>query len=156
MRLISLVAPTSQQAVADLRAELGHDAVVVTTQTTDDGQVRITGALAEDDIDLADVLSPQSTQDGSGWLTELGEFHGWPETWRETVRWLAEDGPAVEPNASLASLLRTHCAFQKPAYTTVRPILFSGPPGSGKTATIAKIAASCVLDGRSVDVLTLD
>jgi len=35
-------------------------------------------------------------------------------------------------------------------------VILSGPPGSGKTVTIAKLAAAHVLEGRTVDVVTLD
>lgn len=35
-------------------------------------------------------------------------------------------------------------------------LLLTGPPGAGKTASIAKLAARAVLEGRTVDVLTMD
>jgi flagellar biosynthesis protein FlhF len=46
--------------------------------------------------------------------------------------------------------------FDLPWLQTRKPLLFSGPPGSGKTVTLAKVAACEVLAGRRVDVLSLD
>ena len=40
----------------------------------------------------------------------------------------------------------------KPAF----PLLLAGPPGAGKTASVAKLAAAAVLDGRPVRVVTAD
>jgi flagellar biosynthesis protein FlhF len=156
MRLITVIAPTSQQAVAGLRAKLGPDAVIVTTQTTEDGQVRITGAMAEEDVDLADVLSPSIKHDAFDWLAPLGDFHEWPLAWHDGVGLHLDDASISDPCAVLAAMLRARWSFCGSSEPSDRPMLLSGPPGSGKTATLAKLAAGSVLDGKSVDVLTLD
>ena len=56
MRLRTVTAPDARQAMAKLRALLGADAIIVATQTVDDG-VRITGAVENDEVDLG-VCSP--------------------------------------------------------------------------------------------------
>lgn len=156
MRLVSFVARTSQEAMALLRASLGEDAVVVTTQTMDDGQVRVTGAVGEDDFDLIDVLSPSEESVGFEWLSCLGEFHEWPCGWRQQLDPVLSEVRPADPHAILATLLRAIYRFESLAEQFEKPQLLSGPPGSGKTVTIAKLAASHVLAGRSVDVLSMD
>lgn len=156
MRLISFVAPTSQQAMAALRGNLGEDAIIVTTQTLEDGHVRVTGAIAEDDIDLADVLAPSEEPAGFEWLARLSDFHEWPCRWRERIEPVLRELRSTDSRMILATLLRAIYRFESLTHANDKPVLLSGPPGSGKTVTIAKLAARHVLAGQSVDVLTLD
>lgn len=156
MRLVSFIAPTSQQAMAELRTSLGEEAVIVTTQTLENGDVRITGAVAEKDIDLIDVLTPATNQPCSDWLTGLGDFHEFPEGLHRRFTSSLIDLVAGDPNATLTALVRSIFRFDGLSCLDGQPVLVSGPPGSGKTATVAKLAALQVLANKSVDVLTLD
>ena len=58
MRLKTFAAPDTRQAMALLRRELGADAIIVATQELPDGGVRITGAVENQDLDLAELLAP--------------------------------------------------------------------------------------------------
>jgi flagellar biosynthesis protein FlhF len=156
MRLVSFVASTSQQAMADLKARLGDEAVIVTTQTLENGDVRITGAVAEKDIDLVDVLSPGRNRRGCDWLVGLGAFHEWPEALSARFEAAFAETATEDPKTALTSLLHSMCRFDGLAGHHRQPLLLSGPPGSGKTVTIAKLAALQVLADKSVDVLTMD
>lgn len=156
MRLVSFVARTSQQAMAELRARLGDEAVIVTTQTLENGDVRITGAVAEKDIDLVDVLTPIVNQQDVDWLTGLGEYHEWPKALCDRFRTAFAETAAGDPKTTLISLMHSIYRFDGLGSHNDRPLLLSGPPGSGKTATIAKLAALQVLADKSVDVLTMD
>ena len=159
MRLVSFLAPSSQQAMAELRSNLGDDAIIISTQTLSGGQVRVTGAVTEEIGNLADVLaSPEEVPDFD-WLTRLGEFHEWPLDLREQVGDLVKGIKQCHPEFLLAALLNVQFSFdslEPRGQTGRRPLLFSGLPGSGKSITIAKIAARQVLAGRTVDILTLD
>jgi flagellar biosynthesis protein FlhF len=135
---------------------LGDEAVLVSTQTLDNGDVRITGAVADDDIDLVDVLTSSGYPPDCDWLSGLGDFHEWPEAL--STRFLtafAERGRGT-PKAALTSLLQAMYRFDGLPRHHQQPLLLSGPPGCGKTATIAKLAALEILADRSVDVLTMD
>lgn len=156
MRLVSFVAPTSKQAMAELRSRLGEEAVIVSTQTLGSGDVRITGAVAEKDIDLVDVLTPATTQHGFDWLMALGDFHEWPKTLSARFEAASIDLAAGDPKTTLITLIRSMYRFDELASCQGCPLLLSGPPGSGKTATVAKLAAMQVLADQSVDVLTMD
>lgn len=156
MRLVSFVAPTSQKAMALLRAKLGEDAIIVTTQTLENGSVRLTGAVAEKDIDLVDVLTPVAKDQNLDWLTGLGDFHEWPNNLYARFASEAIDEMTGDPKAALTSLMHKMYRFDSVSNRHSQPIVFSGPPGCGKTTTIAKLAALQILAGKSVDVLTMD
>ncbi len=156
MRLASFVAPTTQQAMADLRASLGDDAIIVTTQTLADGHVRITGAVAQGDLPIADVLTPQKTRVDADWLTSLAAFHELSDRWCQSLAPGLESLTEFEPDLMLGRLLCSIYQFENSLTVGDKPILLSGPPGGGKTVTTAKLAARAILAGESVDVLTMD
>ena len=156
MRIVSFLAPTSRQAMADLRASLGEDAIILTTQTLDDGHVRVTGAAADDAMDLADVLEPTQEPRNLAWLGALAGFHEWPFKMRERIEPVLREVSPADPETILTTLVQALFRFRALHAGKGNPLMFSGPPGSGKTVTIAKLAAAQVLAGNTVDVLTLD
>lgn len=156
MRIVSFLAPNSKQAMADLRASLGDDAIILTTQTLDDGQVHVTGARADDTADLADVLTPVTEARSFDWLDALAGFHEWPFKMLDRIEPVLKDCRPADPESVLTTLVRALFRFDETLLSGQKPLLFSGPPGGGKTVTIAKLAAAQVLAGNTVDVLTLD
>lgn len=156
MRIVSFLAPTSRQAMADLRSSLGEDAIILTTQTLADGQVSVTGAVADDAWDLADVLEPNLEPQSLEWLAALAGFHEWPFEMRERIEPVLRDVSPADPDIVLKTLIQALFRFRELHGGSGKPLMLSGPPGSGKTVTIAKFAAAQVLAGKSVDVLTLD
>ena len=156
MRIVSFVASSSKQAMIDLRASLGDDAVILSTQTHQDGKVSVTGAVADDAFDLTDVLVPAEEPRNLDWLNALAAFHEWSIKRRERIEPILENLSPAEPEAILATLVRAFFRFEDSRWPGRKPLLLSGPPGSGKTVTIAKIAATQVLAGHTVDIITLD
>jgi flagellar biosynthesis GTPase FlhF len=68
MRLLSVVARDSNEALARLRSCLGEDAVIVGTRELKDGQIRVTGASESRDVDLAALLASGETGEAAtGW-----------------------------------------------------------------------------------------
>lgn len=156
MRIVSFLAPTTKQAMADLRGSLGEDAIILTARTIDDGQVSVTGAVADDAFDLADVLAPPEQPRSLDWLGALADFHEWPFKWRERIEPVLKDVTPADPEIVLTTLVQALFRFEGLRLTGRKPLVLSGPPGGGKTVTIAKLAAAQVLMGNSVDVITLD
>lgn len=142
--------------MTDLRASLGDDAVILSTQTHDDGKVSVTGAVADDVFNLTDVLSSTEEPRSLDWLNALAAFHEWSIRMRERIEPILENLSPAEPEAILATLVRAFFRFEDCGWLGGKPLLLSGPPGSGKTVTVAKIAAAQVLAGYTVDVITLD
>lgn len=156
MRIASFLAPSSKQAMADLRNRLGDDAIVLATQTLEDGQVSVTGAVGDDSFDLADILEPPEQAKDLDWLTALIDFHEWPLKGRDRIEPILGGLTSADPELILKTLIQAVFCFNGSLIKKQKPLILSGPPGSGKTVTTAKLAAAHVLAGNSVHIFTLD
>lgn len=156
MRLKTFVGRDTSQAMARLRAHLGDDAVIVATHQQKDGSVRITGAVENDDLDVGALLTPAPTSACDQRLAAMATYHELPEDLGR--RLCATQGGAgdVDPVAVLSHALHEQFRFAPLPVPTDRPLLLTGPPGGGKTASVAKLAARAVLEGRQVAVVTAD
>jgi flagellar biosynthesis protein FlhF len=156
MRLRTFVAPDARQAMARLRAELGEDAIIVATQELADGEVRITGAIEKEDLDLAELLAPALASPCTERLQAVAAHHELPEELGGRLFDAARRASAGQPAVALAQALSEIFRFEPFGTAPEGALLLTGPPGAGKTASIAKLAAAAVLDGRPVTVLTAD
>ena len=156
MRLKTFVAPDTRQGMAMLRAELGANAIIVATRELPDGGVRITGAIESDDLDLAELLAPRQASPCEERLRAVAAHHELPETLCRRLLDAAHQVASGQPGVVLAQALAATFAFGAFAAAPGGPLLLSGPPGAGKTAAVAKLAAAAVLDGRAVSVVTAD
>ena len=94
------------------------------------------------------------------------DFHGVPAALAERIVRMAEEEPADDPAATLGlALERTFrfrpLRFERPGRSghsagNGRRLMLVGPPGSGKTVTVAKLAASALAAGTEVVVVTTD
>jgi flagellar biosynthesis protein FlhF len=203
MRLRRFTAPTSDQALRDVKASLGEDALILSTRSLGAGGVEITAAT---DVDLVTEPIADASPDGTPSLesfragiaaptadlpqgAELGQILGELRRVSASVRridralvggeialgglgaeareigstlarrglvaHLAEPvaatfeaerqlGRAVEE--AMAASLGRHLALASNA-PRARITAFVGPTGSGKTTTIAKLAAAHVVAG---------
>lgn len=156
MRIVSFLAPSSKQAMSDLRARLGDNAIILHTRTLEDGRVSVTGAVTDDVFDLADVLAPPDEPRSLDWLKALAAFHEWPIKARERIEPILSNMAPAGPEVVLTALVQALFRFDGSCLRGGKPLVFSGPSGSGKTVTIAKLAAAQVIAGKTVDVVTLD
>lgn len=137
MRLKLYRASDMAAAMALVRSGLGPDALILSTRRVGEG-VEVTAALDQacDPV----PISPLRAE----WDAAL-TWHGAPA---HLIAGLAP-GPLDEALAEVlpfASLPPFHSA----------PLLLAGPPGVGKTLTIAKLATRLVLNGQSPLVITAD
>lgn len=160
MRLKSYSAPSMAEAMAMVRAELGDDAIIVSTQRASGGQgVRITAALEEaagdDAIHAAlDGRVPSPILDT---IREQLIYHGVPPRLVERLTSAAATVETQDATMACAGALDTTLVFASlPERRAPRPIMLVGPPGSGKTVTVAKLAARARLANRPVAVVTAD
>lgn len=140
MRLKIFRAARMPEAMAQLREELGADAVILSTRRTAQG-IEITAALEPEEpwlIPPAGIAPPTAP---SGPLA----FHNPPAA---LVAALAR-GPLDQ---ALAGAL----GFAPLPEGRDRPLMLVGPPGAGKTLTCAKLAARMVLAGAPPVVATTD
>jgi flagellar biosynthesis protein FlhF len=148
------------EAMAEVRHELGDDAIIVSTQRAAGGQgVRITAALEEvatdDEVHLAlsgSLPSPVADQ-----VREHLVYHGLPPRLIERMVSVARDVGSEDPTMACAGALDALFSFAPlPERQAPHPFVMIGPPGSGKTIAVAKLAARGRLNGRSVGVISAD
>jgi flagellar biosynthesis protein FlhF len=138
MRLKVYRAATVTQALAQARSELGNEALILATRHVN-GAVELTVALERAE---PEILAPTAPPADLAILT----WHGIPAPIAERLA----AGP-LEP--MLTKLLR----FEPlPLGPNGPPLLLAGPPGAGKTLTIARLATRLVLTGTQPLVITAD
>lgn len=138
MRLKLYRARSVTEAMAQVRAELGADALILSTRRAADG-IELTAALDPDYDPPAPTPPPAPIPAPLAW-------HGLPP---EVAARLTA-GPLPE---TLQALLRFTAL---PLTETGPPLLLVGPPGAGKTLTTARLATRLVLAGQRPLVITAD
>ncbi len=136
MKLRVFTGRTSAAALAEVRAALGENAVVLATRRVPGG-VEVTAAL--------EAAEPLLIQPDPLPVVQRAELlrHNLPAA----VAALLPAGPL---EAALAQ------GFRFAPLPEGRPILLVGPPGAGKTLTAAKLATRAVLAGAAPLVVTTD
>jgi flagellar biosynthesis protein FlhF len=164
MRLKTFNARTMSEAMKMVRDHLGEDAIIVSTQRGEGGKgVRLTAALdgADPEFDAAPEPSPlkppAKKRDTIEYLSDALSRHGVAPNLAERMLRSATTLGIDDPILALAGALDDVFSFQpindlKPT----KPIILIGPPGQGKTLTVAKIAARAALARRPVHLLTTD
>src|SRR5690348_7478325 len=118
MRLKLYRAASVAQAMERVRAELGNDALIVGTRPVAEG-MEVTAAVETAPEPATDAASRAAL-----------EFHGVPPALRDALQ-------AGDLTASLANVV----TFSPlPLAPDSPPLLVVGPPGAGKTLTVARLA----------------
>ena len=167
MRLKSFIAKTAAEAMAEVRRTLGEDAVIVATRE-EDGVVRVTAALDTMPLPFApaaplsqnaaalDADNPEG-EDAIEQVMRALEKHALP---RELIVRLTDTLHAFDleqPVLALGAAFDSVFSFSPlPEGRNTRPLMLVGPPGAGKTLSIAKIATRLALKGQPVSVITMD
>jgi len=160
MRLKSFNAATMAEAMRMVRKDLGEDAIVVSTQRSSDGQgVRITAALEEPGFDdeIEKALSGRNITPFAERVKQALDYHGTPARLAEKLVNAASAVEVETPTMACVAALEDHFDFAPlPERRSPRPFILVGPPGTGKTITVAKLATRARLAGRAVGVITAD
>ena len=156
MRLKLYRAPNMAAAMAELRRELGAEALILGSRRVAGG-VEVTAALdpeaaspaagvAADGAATGSAATDSAAMGGRRERREALAFHGVPEA----LAALLEGG-------DMAAALAQHFAFAAlPLVAGAAPLLFVGPPGAGKTLTVARLATRLVLAGGAPLVISAD
>lgn len=145
MRLKVYRAPRMADAMARVRAELGPDALILASRQVGDG-VEVTAALEPEEEWAAPPLVPSSTPVRPPPSRAALSFHGVPVALH-----------AALGHGDLADALGAVFGFAPlPLAGSDPPLLLTGPPGAGKTLTIAKLTARLVMAGVTPLVITAD
>lgn len=154
MRLQSFQARTVGAAMQQIRVALGNDAIILATQESADG-VQITAAV-EDGDDLQHLLDVNAPPALRAALEACLQHHRLPARLRDELLADAVATPAADPAAALMQALGTRFRFVPIALPLSRPIAVVGPPGSGKSAAIARLAAQALVGGHPAAVFSTD
>jgi flagellar biosynthesis protein FlhF len=128
------------EAMAQIRAELGADAIILEQRRTRHG-VEITAALEPEEPLLIQPLTSASAFTPSGPL----EFHNIPTSLSLSLA-----------RGALPESLAETLVFATLPQGRERPLLLAGPAGAGKTLTTAKLTARMVMGGTVPLVVTTD
>lgn len=140
MRLRVIRAARMSDAMAQLRAEMGEDAVLLSTRRVNGG-VEITAAQEQDDEPL--VIPPEAAAPSRAIPAELAR-HNVP----------AELAARLSEGRLPAALGQVLSFLPLPQDGT--PLLLVGPPGAGKTLSVAKLATRLVMAGTAPLLVTAD
>jgi len=162
MRLKLFRATDVPAAMARVRAELGPEALILSTRRTREG-VELTAALEPDPIPSR-PLEPRSAQHAPLAETDFTPHPTLPFPLPDPVRAALLDfhgvGRALRAalrEGQLAACLAATFRFAPLALgPDAPPLLLAGPPGAGKTLTIARLATRLVMGGTMPVVITAD
>jgi len=156
MRLKTFHAPTMTEAMEMVRDQLGADAIIVATNEDDGARdVRITAAVEADEPDFG--YREEADLDLADRLSNALDNHGVPMALTDKLLNMASHLSITDPTLALAGALDDFFTFAPlPDGKSRRPLMFIGPPGSGKTVGIAKLAVRTRLTGNSVVLITTD
>ena len=139
MRLKLFRAERMAAAMAQVRLEMGADALILSSRRVADG-VEITAAI-EEQVPLA-LATPNPM------IAHRLAYHGVPPH----IAAVLADGPLPVTLAAQLRFAELGLGFGLDA----RPWLFAGLPGSGKTLTVARLATRLVMTGVQPLVITSD
>jgi len=137
MRLKLYRAQDTREAMTRIRAELGADALILGTRRVSDG-VEITAAINREPLPETPPHDAEREQ--------LLAWHGVP----------ASQAASLQGDTLDAALARVLCFTTTPLGENVAPLLLVGPPGAGKTLTVARLATRLVMAGAAPLVITAD
>jgi flagellar biosynthesis protein FlhF len=139
-------APQKQNSVA-LKAALNTEAD--TSPATGDEKTQ--AAPAAPSLQKPIKATPQVQT-----LVQAMAYHGIPTLLAERICRSALSAETDDTTLALAAALDKHFNFSPKFNNRHKPLMLVGPPGVGKTMTIAKMAASAALSDRKVHVITTD
>ena len=167
MRLKSFAAAAMREAMAQVRRELGPDAIIVATQKgKGDEGARVTAAI-ESHLDAsnltveADPTVPSAGGDCMETIRRAMSRHDAGEelttSLLNTVHDIAADRRGLDAHAVLALGLDQLLRFDPLSLDRAgQALLLMGPPGAGKTSLTAKLAARARTGTLSMRIITTD
>ncbi len=180
MMMRSFSARTMQEAMKLAREEMGDDAVILSSDKSDDGGLIVTFALDREDIQIFDsdprpdtnyfnqthAPAAAPSQHSSPLMRRIEDtlqYHATPPHQIKKLLQVAqqlslpENGTLSDLESSLTQIISRAFRFEPlPLGRDGFRIMLVGPPGMGKTITAAKMAAKMVVDNRNVMVISTD
>src|SRR5215469_8009968 len=159
MRLRTFTAKSMPDAMALVRQHLGPDAIILSTKN-ERGSVSLTAACDAPEPELEETIAGEqaaTAQDPTEILHETLLAHGVPPRLVETLLAAALELVANDPVLALAGALDGIFSFAPVSdRRATRPVILVGPPGAGKTVSLAKVATRAVMAGQRPHIISCD
>ncbi len=164
MRLKTYTAANMNEAFALVKQELGSDAIIVSTENTEDGGVRITAAEEEKDFSFSEKEEihhePRRRDFDDSRIRESLKYHGVIKQTREKILANVRQEYSTSGEKDEKVLLERCLAKMFSYYKMLernRPFkLFMGITGSGKSTAIAKVATQAKFKKISSCIVSTD
>ena len=170
MRLRTFNGPSMSEVMADVRRTLGPDAVIITTADLPNGSVEVRaaadrGAVTPSKQSSEDALAIQQRErakmrgDRAEGLNRIARALTWHQVTDEAAEALMEAAMTLEDGEATATLARAidqRYSVHPAEMDHARPLMIVGPPGSGKSSVLAKLAARAVSAGQVPYILSSD
>ena len=156
MQLVTLQARSLPEAMRRMRQEAGVDAMLMSSRETEDGVAITVAVPGSADEDLGALLDGGTSSEARETVDAALIRHAVPSSVAERMREELGQVQLSDAEALLASGLARRLRFAPLGLSVSGALALVGPTGGGKTAAVARLAASVRLAGRKVAVLTTD
>lgn len=164
MKVKNFIAADINEAMLQIKHELGADAVILAQEKVDGG-IRLTAALDEDvdfSFDENEKVSEVNTREffDETELRQALNYHGVLEEVQYRILSYCRDvlrtAPHIAPQAVLEQALAKAFRFTPLLKSHNRFQMFMGTPGSGKSTAIAKAATQARIQGIGTAIVSTD
>lgn len=167
MRLRTFTAATMKEAMAEIRATEGPDAIIVSNARGRGGRgVTVTVAIEPEaaaakparEAPRRSAIAAEEEDEAfdPGMIAKALAFHRVPETLAAKLKGAARAMDRQSAALALGAAFDTTFGFSPLPDIQARPVMLVGPPGAGKTVMAAKLAAEARLRRADVRLLTTD
>jgi flagellar biosynthesis protein FlhF len=170
MRLRTFKGSTLSGVMAQVRQELGPDAVIISSADAPGGGFEVRAAAErgaiiasgeEAETAIARRAKDRATArgDAAEGLSRIARALHWHEISEDAARAIVDAAMQLQDGAATATLARAldqRYGVHPVEVDPDRPIVFVGPPGAGKSSVIAKLAARAVHDGARPVLVSCD
>jgi len=160
MKIISYYADTVAKARKKAIKELGPEIVLISTQRSFGSKgIKITVALETNTKKESSLKKNNKTNEiyDLGFIEESLKFHRVPESLKSNMIISSKQISTRSAEIMFEKLLNSYFKFNPlQIHKTQNPFILVGPPGHGKTISVAKLVTRARLSGCSVGVINTD
>ncbi len=158
MRIKIFTAKTVALAMADVRREIGTDAVIIQVEEpTRKIPARVVAAIEQAAVQhRADMIIDALPDFPGQKFAQLLRFHGVDDAVAASLQNSAESFAADSMTDRLVQALEMRLQFRTISLRVQTSALLIGQPGQGKSLTVMRLAAAAKHAGRTVRIITLD